>query len=1045
MKKEFSFLNCKRNPSKIPFCIKLATPLILLVNIQLNAKPVAITVKTEVVALSKSTFSIIKGSVKDENGLPIPSANVTIKGKPGGVTTDFDGNYSIDAQNGDVIVISFIGYSSKEIIVGTNNTHVALSKLENVLSELVVVGYGTKKKNDLTGSVGVVHMEDLKSRPLTNAGQTLQGTVSGVFALQNSGKPGGDGVNINIRGLGTLNNADPLVLVDGFPGSLNDVNPSDIKSVSVLKDAASAAIYGNRAANGVILITTIKGTAGKLNISYNTYYGTQRATALPQVLNSVQYTTLYNEAQANSGITVPKYSAADIAKYAAHNDINYPDNNYFKIYYNDASILNHRFNLTGGSENIKYAFMAGHLEQGGILVGGGYNKSDFRSNVDAYLLTDKKLRVSVNLSGNKSYQTEPRDEWNTKWYATTAPVYPLTNAAGQWVGIDGGNNFYGETKTGSTSKINRYAVNAQLDVEYKIYKDLSAQITYGYGLVSSNTNAFHANVLIANSAGATKTLTSDLSVTDGRDTQTLLTSLLKYNKKLGLHEIGALAGYSEETFDWSWNSGYRSGFLNNDQRILSLGDPSTQKNNAGASALGLKSFFGRLNYTYAGKYLVEGNVRKDGSSRFADGQRWGVFPSFSAGWVASKESFLKDIKGLNFLKFRASWGQLGNQNINSLYASVSTLSSGENYSFGNTLYPGVAIKDLTNKETTWETSTQTDFGVDATIFHDFDITFDYFDKKTTGILMQLPISTSLGNLGSPWQNVGAVANKGIEFSLGYKKTISEGFKVRSTIILTHIVNKVSDLAGASPIINGQKALVEGSAINSFYMLQKTGVYQISDFTWQNNSDPSIAYENRTWNLKPGEAKTSFYNAVPGDLKFKDLNGDGVIDNNDRSVTGKQFPDLNYSWNFNVEYKNFDLGVFFQGVAGIQGYTYYEVASEFSNFSNSGAWWMDRWTPSNPTNTMPRVTLDDARRNLHSTFYQENAAYLRLKNIELGYSLPKSVLSKANINSIRLYFNVQNAFTITKFKGFDPEQNTSELRAEAYPQTRIFTVGLNANF
>ena len=1045
MKREFHLLRYKQKLSQIPFCLKVATPLILLVNMQLHANPIAASVKAEVVTLSTSPLSTIKGTVTDENGLPIPSANVTIKGKLGGVTTDINGNYTIDAKNGDVLVISFTGYASKEIKVGTSNTNVSLTKSENILSEVVVVGYGTKKKIDLTGSVGVVQVEDLKSRPITNAGLALQGTVSGVYALQNSGKPGGDGATINIRGLGTMNNADPLVLIDGFPGSLNDVNASDIKSISVLKDAASAAIYGNRAANGVILITTIKGAAGKLSISYNTYYGTQQATALPEVLNSVQYTTLYDEAQANSGITVPKYSAADIAKYAAHNDINYPDNNYFKIYYNKASILSHRFNLTGGTENLQYAFMAGHLEQDGILVGGSYQKSDFRSNIDAYLLEDKKLRISVKLSGNRSYQTEPRDEWNTKWYATTAPVYPLTNAAGQWVGIDGGNNFYGETKSGSTSKIDRYAVNAQLEAEYKIFKDLSAQITYGYNLVSSNTNAFHANVVIANSAGATKTLTSDLSVTDGTDIQTALTSLLKYNKKIGNHEIGALAGYSEETFNWSWNSGYRSSFLNNDQRILSLGDPSTQQNNAGASALGLESVFGRINYAYGGKYLLEGNVRKDGSSRFADGHRWGTFPSFSAGWIVSKENFMENIKALDLLKFRASWGQLGNQNINSLYASISTLSSGENYSFGGALSPGVATNSLTNKETTWETSTQTDFGVDLGFLHTFDITFDYFDKKTTGILMQLPIPASLGNLGSPWQNVGAVENKGLELSLGYKKTFSDGFKVRSTVSLAHIVNKITDLAGTSPIINGQKALIEGSAINSFYMLQQNGVYQISDFTWQNNSDPTIAYANRNWTLNPGEAKTSFYNAVPGDLKFKDINGDGIIDNNDRMVTGKQFPDLNYSWNFNVEYKNFDLGMFFQGVTGIQGYTYYEVASEFSNFSNSGSWWMNRWTPSNPSNTMPRVSLDDSRRNLHSTFYQENAAYLRLKNIELGYSLPKSMLTKVNINSIRLYANVQNAFTITKFKGFDPEQNTGELRAEAYPQTRIFTVGLNANF
>lgn len=990
----------------------------------------------------------IKGRVtSSKDRLPLPGATVTIKGTAIAALTDMDGNFEIAANSGDVLVISSIGFKTKELLLN-NQTNINVNLEEDIqsLEEVVVVGYGTQKKVNLTGAVGSVQMDDLKSRPITNASLALQGTVSGVYALQNSGKPGGDGAVINIRGVGTLNNSDALVLIDGFPGSMSDVNSNDIKSISVLKDAASAAIYGNRAANGVILITTKRGSEGKLTVSYSNYFGVQQATSLPKVLNSVDYATLYDEAQANSGITVPKYSQADIAKYAAHNDPLYPDNNYFKIYYNEATMSNHSLNVSGGNENLHYAFMAGHLEQGGILVGGNYVKTDFRANVDAFLLKDNKLRFSFRSSGNKGIRTEPRDEWSNKWYATTAPVYQLTNTAGQWVGLDGGNNFYGETKTGSTSIITRYTFNGQIEAEYNFFKDLSAQVTYGYNVVSSDTNAFHANVVIANSAGATKTLTSDLSVADGLDTQSLFTTLLKYKKSIGDHQLNILAGYSEEEFNWSWNSGYRSKFLNNSQRILSLGDPSTQTNNAGASALGLQSVFGRINYAYAQKYLFEANVRRDGSSRFADGHRWGTFPSFSAGWVLSKENFMKEVNWLNLLKLRASWGQLGNQNINSLYAASSVLSTGQNYSLGGVLYPGVATTSLVNTNTTWETSTQTNFGVDLGIQNSFDIGLDYFIKKTTGILMQLPIPVTLGNLSAPYQNVGGVENKGLELIVTYKKTFSNDLKLKSTVSLSHIVNKVTDLAGKGPIINGPKVLKEGYAINSFYGYEKEGLYQISDFTWQSSSDPSIAPGSRNYVLKPGVVKVSNYNALPGDIKFKDLNGDGVVDlNNDRTITGKQFPDLSYSWNLNAEWKNFDLGVFFQGVKGIQGYTYYEVSSEFSNFSNSGDWWKNRWTPSNPTNNMPRVTLDDSRRNIYSTFYQEDASYLRLKNIELGYSLDKKMLAKAGINSIRLYGNVQNVFTITKFKGFDPEQTVGELRAQAYPQVRIFSFGLNASF
>jgi len=978
----------------------------------------------------------ISGTVTDAStGETLLGVSVVVEGTKTGVISDLNGKFTIEVPTSSAeLVFSYIGYISKKVTVGKQSViKIALDQDSKKLDEVVVVGYGTQKKVNLSGAVGNVQMSDMETRPLTNASLALQGTVSGVYALQSSGKPGDDNAVIAIRGVGTFGNNTPLVIIDGFPGNMSDVNANDIKSISVLKDAASSSIYGNRAANGVILITTKKGAAGKMTVSYNGYFGVQNATRLPNVLNSVDYATLKNEAAANSG-RVASYTDADIQKFAAHNDPMYPDIDYFKVYYGQAKTQNHRFSVTGGNENVQYAFMLGHLNQDGILVATSYKKTDFRSNIDAFFLKDKKLRISTKIAGNLGVKNEPTSVWNATWYATLAPVYPLKNAAGQYMSVNGELNPYAEIEAGSTTKTKRYDFSGQVEAEYKIFKDLSAQVTYGYNAIASNKNAFNANVVLQNKAGGTKTEQSDLNVTNETDVQTMLTSLLKYNKTYGEHELNLLAGYSEEEFTYDWQSGYRKNFVNNTQRILSLGDAATQTNNAGNYDLGLRSYFGRINYGFQGKYLLEANIRRDGSSRFAPGHQWGTFPSFSGGWIISKEGFMKNANWLDLLKLRASWGQLGNENIGNYYNGSDILSSGQNYSLGGTLYSGVAISNMTNKQLTWETAQQLNFGVDMNLKYGFELTADYFDKRTKNLLKLQPIPATMA-LGYPYANAGEVQNKGIEASLTYRKSFSNGFKLRSTLNLAHIVNKITRL-DVNQEFTSPKAIVIGSAINSFYGYQMDGIYQISDFT----------YANGKYTLKPGVVSVTNYNAQPGDIKFKDLNGDGVVDmNNDRKVIGKQFPDLSYSMNINLEWKGFDFSMFFQGVQGIQGYFYYEIATPFSGVANLGSWWKDRWTPTNPSNTMPRVTLDEYRTNVNSSFYMEDASYLRLKNIELGYTISPKILSKVGIGSVRIYGNIQNAFTITKFKGFDPEQTTDQTRAEAFPQVRVMTLGLNVNF
>lgn len=987
----------------------------------------------------------VKGKIVDVNGEPIIGATVKEKGTSNGTITDFDGNFTLEANSGSILDVSYIGYRSVEVKSATGKLlSVVLKEDTQALEEVVVVGYGVQKKVNLTGSVGNVSLKDLGDRPITNASNALQGTVSGVYALQKSGQPGADGAVINIRGVGTLNNSDPLVLIDGFPGSMSDVDAADISSISVLKDAASAAIYGNRAANGVVLITTKKGKTGKVSLSYNGYFGIQEATALPKTLNSYEYTTLYNEACRNSG-QQEKYLPEQIQKYKDGTDPMYPNIDYFDVYYDKATMQNHRLNVTGGSETFQYAIMLGYLDQDGILIGTNYRKTDFRTNIDSYLL-NKRLRVTTRLSGNYGVKGEPTELWNAKWYACNAPIFPLKNEDGLWMSVNGERNYYGEIMEGSTSKAERYVFNGQIEAELDIWNGLSAQFTYGYNVESANTNTFHSNVTLANADGSTKSVMSDLTERNDLNYQTMLTTLLKYNKKFGKHDISVMAGYSEEYFKWKWNSGFRSGFVNNDQRILNLGDASTMSNNADAYDLGLRSYFGRINYNFNNRYLLEANIRRDGSSRFAKGNQWGTFPSFSMGWIISEENFMKKFDWLGMLKIRASWGKLGNQNINSYYVGSDILSMGQNYSLGGTLQSGVAINSMINKNTTWETTTQTDLGFDLSLNNGLSFTFDYFNKNTDDILMQTPIPITMGALSAPYVNAGKVNNKGVEAMVSYRKNFENGLTIRTSVNLSHIVNKITDLKGASPIINGAKAQVEGYAINAFYGYKMDGLYQISDFTWQNNSDPSIPHDQRTYTLKKGVVSVSNYTAQPGDIKYADLDGDGVVTmENDRTVIGKQFPDLSYAWQFNAEWKNFDFGMFWQGVQGINGYTYYEIACPFSGFANCGDWWLDRWTPENQGAKYPRLTLDTGRNNIYSTFYMEDASYLRLKNIELGYTFDRKLIPFLKDCKVRLYGNIQNVFTITNFKGFDPEQEVGEARAQAFPQVRIYTVGLNVNF
>jgi len=996
-------------------------------------------------AIAQQSGQQVQGMVTDERGEPVIGANILEKGTTNGVITNIDGEFSLFVKDKAVLQVSYIGFLLQEIEVANRKSfHITLKEDTQALEEVVVVGYGTQKKVNLTGAIGNVNMQDVTSRPITNAGNVLQGKVSGVYAMQQSGKPGDDGAVINVRGVGTLNNSDPLILIDGFPGSMNDINPLDIESVSVLKDASSASIYGNRAANGVILITTKRGLNQKVKISYSGYVGFESPTRLPDVLNSYDYAVLHNEFTRNAGM-LPSYTDEMLAKIKAGNDPLYPNESGFDRVYGNATMHNHHVNLTGGSENLNYAFMLGYLDQDGIMIKTDYKRYTFRSNFDSYFFSDKRLRLSAKLSGDRGIKNSPFDD--IKMNATFASLIPMKDGDGNWLSIGGEDNFYASTMEGSIRNNLKSHFNALFEGSYTFFDGLSLELSYGFDWIQTKEAAFKANVSLLNADGGIKNMASDLNEKNSQMQRDLLNALLRFNRTFkGKHEVSALAGYTEEKLQYNEQNAYRKNFVNNTQPYLNLGDASTMSNNGSAYALGMRSYFGRLGYIFEGKYMFEANVRADGSSRFADGNRWGTFPSFSAGWRISEESFFKRVQGIDNLKLRASWGKLGNQNINSYYAASDILTMGANYALNGALQSGVSVNALANKNTTWETTTQTNIGLDISIFGDFNFTMDYFKKVTDDILLQIPIPITMGNLSAPYQNVGKVENKGFEFSAGWNKRFSKDLHVSATFNTSFIKNEILNLHGRSPIISGMTVLKEGEAINSFYGYKTDGLYQINDFTWQNNSDTSIPHEERNYILKEGVVSVQNYSAQPGDLKFKDINGDNVVSmSDDRTVIGKQFPDMTYSLQTNVQWKDFDLGLFFQGIAGMDGYTYQEISTPFSNRSNSGAWWKGRWTYENQNAKYPRLIKDDTRTNLHSDFYVEDASYLRLKNVELGYTIPKQITSRIGIDYVRVYGSVQNAFTITNYKGYDPEKAVNETRSFAFPQVRIITVGLNVNF
>lgn len=1000
----------------------------------------------------------VTGKVTDRNGEPIIGATIVMKGFPGhGTTTDLNGNFSLsNVDDNAILQFSYVGMKLQEIALkGKSSISIIMEPDAELLEEVVVIGYGTQKKVNLTGAVESVELSKAKGRAFTNVGAMLQGNIAGAFISQNSGQPGHDGAKIQIRGIGTFNNTAPLVIIDGMEGSLDGINPKDIESVSVLKDAASSAIYGNRAANGVILITTKGGELNKMNIEYNGLYGVQNATSLPKVLKGTNYLEMKAEAYRNTNNLWPSwYTEEYMSNYRNHVDeFMYPTNyDWLDDTYRIAQMTDHYVAISGGNNNLKYSTSVGYLFHDGIVKGNSSNKFTFRNNITAYFFKEK-LKLSASIATQSKKIEDLVDGTATAIYSSyVAP--PTIRMKIPGIGYNNAGYSFGARDAGGFNRTKETPLTLNGSVSADILKGLNLTIYGGIDRTFYENKNFKPIVQLygLNDDGTVRTpqpRTSELSLNSSESQTYVLNGRLNYNVLLGeKHQISFMGGYEMREFTYHSHSLSRKKLTVNIPEF-GVGDPDTQKNNSNAFDLAWMSYFSRLGYIFNNKYLFEFNLRYDGSSRFID--KWGFFPSFSGAWRITEENFMKETEWINNLKLRFSWGKLGNESIGQPYAASDELTLNGMMNFNNTLTGIAAVTKLANKSTSWETTEQYNVGVDMDLFNKISGSVDYYIKNTSDILMQVPVSGTLGMTTVPYQNAGKMRNKGLEFILRYNDRFG-GIGTHISLSATRVKNEVTNLAGKDELIFGNTIWRVGSSFNSFYGLQTEGIYQNS-----NEINNHLIFTDKGININPYMGMIP----VPGDIRFVDQtnvdtdgNGipdsrDGIIDSNDKVILGPSFPKWTYSGTLGIDWKGFDLSIFLQGVYGIKTLNQGIITVPFhGGESNTGEWYVHRWTTENPSKTVQRLYSDPNRSEIISEYYLEDASYLRCKSLDIGYTLSRQAIKEIlNVNgSIRFYLSLQNLFTITKMRyGFDPEKPTSNTNTLQYPQTRICSFGINLKF
>jgi TonB-linked SusC/RagA family outer membrane protein len=993
---------------------------------------------------------LLNGRVLDETSAGLPGVSVVLKGTTRGTTTNGEGDFQLDVPDSEsILVFSFVGYQSKEIVPGNRSSiQVSMVPEDKSLEEVVVVGYGTQKKVNLTGSVATLDAKFLADRPITNSSQALQG-LPGVFVNMNKGRPGDDGASITIRGANSyFSGSAPLVLVDGIEFPLSDVNPNDIESITVLKDAASAAIYGSRAQNGVVLVKTKSGQRNKkVTVDYNGYYGSQTVTRLPQnvVWNTLDYMEGKNRALINEG-RQPEYTPAIIEEYRNGTDpFIYSNTNWWDVMFRPAPIQQHNLRIAGGSDKTSYSVSLGYLDQKGIMPNTNANRYTLNTSIDSDIT--KWLKIGSSLLGTFSRDRESAysaDEGNGEGgiMGLTYRGLPMQTAiaadgsyADQWIRVPGHNfyrnpyalSFEGDRMNKQLRTIlNLYAqVNLPLGITYKItaapnVSFSSEKYNYPVILLTHPKTGLQAPMGNIPARGVRQNGFETFNFTNFQT--------LGWEKMLAeKHYLNLLLGTSVEYFSNANFNASNQGYLGNE--ITELNGGTINPVVGGTSSRSrIMSYFGRVNYIFNDKYLFETNFRYDGSSRFAPDKRWGFFPSVSVGWRINEEEFLKDVQAISNLKLRASWGQLGNQNI-PLFSYINAITLGTNYNFNNSLVSGAAVTQLADPNVTWETTTTANIGLDGGFFNN-KLTFevDLFSKTTDDILARVNLPGQVGNLGGPLRNVGSVSNKGAEVTLGYRNRIGKvNYNVGTNV--TYLTNLVENTNGEIIFNDGGRRITqEDFPLNSFFGLETIGIFQNAD------DIKNAPFQNRVTN--------------PGDLRYKDQNGDQVIDNNDRVVVGRSVPRYTYSFTGGGDYKGFDLAIFFQGVEGVST----NLTSNLSQPYKNGAgvtrdWLTDSWTPENPNASLPRLTTANGypQNFIFSDFWLQDLSYLRLKNIQLGYTMPNELIKKVGLSKLRLFVNGQNLLTFTKFRDGDPERDANQRGIIAYPIAKVISGGITVTF
>ena len=986
----------------------------------------------------------VSGMVKDTSGEAVIGASVLEKGSTNGTITDMDGRFSISVNPNAVVVVSFIGYANQKFNINRNNMqlNVVLEEDAKVIEEVVVVGYGVQKKENLTGSVAAVNFDDVSSMPVANTANMLQGRLPGVMLTGNGAQAGKDNPEIRVRGVGTLGDAsknNPMVLIDGVESSISQISElaaEDIESVSVLKDAASGAIYGVRAANGVILITTKRGGEQKPTISYSGSIALQQATILPDYVNSYEWAKMYNECQPGKAYTDEMLQKLQDGSDPDH----FANTDWVNEMFRTAPMHQHHLSVTGGSKNVHYMISTQYFKQEGILRNTANQRFNFRSNVDAQLGI---LKVGLNLSGSRQSIDEPTTSVTGEglmryltWF--TRPTVPVQYSNGYYGYVDG-NSAIGQSvfknpiyamNTGYKDNKN-YRFDGKFFGEIDLVKGLKFRSSLAYKYYMNDVTTFNPRSLAVYNAegeelapaGTQNTLTDYHYL----ETSYINENILTYNATFGEHEVGVLLGHSIQGTRWDKNEASKQGFPTDNIYEMD-GGTQNDKVTGSAAETTLQSFFARITYNYGGRYLFEMNIRRDGSSRMPKKNRYATFPSFSGAWLMSNENFMKDIRWLSSLKLRASWGKLGNQEIGN-YAYASTLSAQGSYYFGDTKYVGMKTSSIANENIKWETTTITDVGVDASFWQNrINIVFDWYDKTTSDILLQLPMpGIFLGSLSAPYQNAGKVRNRGWEFAANYYDQKGD-WSWQAGFSLSGVKNEIIDMQGLESISNNTINR-EGEAIGSYYGLKAVGIYRTEEDLNRVNANGQTITQN---GQKP----------QLGDIMYEDYNNDGDITDADRQVIGNPFPSLQYSFNLGFSYKNFDVTTFWQGIAGLDRFNWDETT--ISNGGNKTSRWLDRWSPENPDGSMPR--MGGEINNRYSSFWLTKGDYLRLKNIEIGYTFRKEAwLKKVGVQSLRLYLAGTNLLTFTSLDDYDPEKQSSDLRNDVHPNTKTYSFGINVKF